>query len=168
MRKWWTLLALAVAVTAVMSARAQEETGNNNLRVRAGVFFPQKSQTRDAADKAWFTAGVEYALQPLVSPGYQGKFTLSVDFMGNKTMHNIPVQVNLLSAYDRFTWSVGLGVGFAKDVNGDAKTGMTYSVGIGATVGNTSVPLEIGVTWRGMTNVNNQLDGLVVHLQLRF
>ncbi|MGQ9880194.1 MAG: hypothetical protein ACUVSV_04955 [Armatimonadota bacterium] len=168
MRKWWTLLALAVAVTAVMPARAQEEMGNNNLQVRAGVFFPQKSETRDAADKAWFTVGVEYPFQPLVSPGYQGKFTLSADFMGNKTMHNIPVQINLVSTYDRFTWSVGVGVGFAKDVNGDAKTGMTYSFGIGATVDNTSVPLEIGVTWRGMTSVNNQLDGLAVHLQLRF
>ncbi|MER3474187.1 MAG: hypothetical protein C4335_09200 [Armatimonadota bacterium] len=168
MRKWWTLLALAVAVTAVIPASAQEETGNNHLRVRAGVFFPQKSETRDAADKAWFTAGVEYAFQPLVSPGYQGMFTLSADFMGNKTMHNIPVQVNLVSAYDRFTWSVGVGIGFAKNVAGDAKTGMTYSIGVGATLGSTSVPLEIGVTWRGMTNVSNQLDGVAVHLQLRF
>ncbi|MEJ5250690.1 MAG: hypothetical protein HPY54_15905 [Chthonomonadetes bacterium] len=168
MRKWWILPALAVALTAVIPAGAQEETGNNNLRVRAGVFFPQKSETRDAAGKAWFTAGVEYAFQPLISPGYEGKFTLSVDFMGNKDMQNIPVQINLVSAYDRFTWSVGAGIGFAKNTAGDAKTGMTYSVGISAALGNTSVPLEVGVVWRGMTNVSNQLDGLAVHLQLRF
>lgn len=168
MRKWWILPALAVALTAVIPAGAQEETGNNNLRVRAGVFFPQKSETRDAAGKAWFTAGVEYAFQPLISPGYEGKFTLSVDFMGNKDMQNIPVQINLVSAFDRFTWSVGAGIGFAKNTAGDAKTGMTYSVGINATLGNTSVPLEVGVVWRGMTNVSNQLDGLAVHLQLRF
>lgn len=168
MRKWWTLLALAVVLPAVIPANAQEETGVNNLRVRAGVFFPQKGETRDAADKAWFTAGVEYPFQPLVSPGYEGVFTLSADFMGNKTMHNIPVQINLVSTYDRFTWSVGVGVGFAKDVNGEAKTGMTYSAGVSATLGNTSIPLEIGVTWRGMTNVNNQLDGVAVHLQVRF
>ncbi|MGC8783688.1 MAG: hypothetical protein ACP5RN_04800 [Armatimonadota bacterium] len=168
MRKWWTMLALAVAVTAVVPAGAQEETGNNNLRVRAGVFFPQKADTRDAAGKAWFTAGVEYAFQPLISPGFEGKITLSADFMGNKDMHNIPVQVNLVSNYERFTWSIGAGIGFAKNVAGDAKTGMTYSVGVSAQVGNTAVPLEVGVMWRGMTNVNNQLDGVAVHLQLRF
>lgn len=168
MRKWWTLLALAVVLPAVIPANAQEETGGNNLRVRAGVFFPQKDETRDTADKAWFTVGVEYPFQPLVSPGYEGVFTLSADFMGNKTMHNIPVQINLVSTYDRFTWSVGAGIGFAKNVNGDAKTGMTYSASVSAALGNTSVPLEIGVTWRGMTNVNNQLDGAAVHLQVRF
>lgn len=168
MRKWWTVLALAVAITAVLPAGAQVETGQNNLCVRAGVFFPQKSETRDEAGKAWFTVGAEYGFQPLVSPGFEGKLTLSVDFMGNKTMHNVPVQVNLVSAYERFTWSVGVGLGFAKNTAGDAKTGMTYSVGVNAALGNTSVPLELGVSWRGMTNVNNQLDGLTLHLQLRF
>ncbi len=168
MRKWWTMLALAVAITAVLPAVAQEETGNNNLCVRAGVFFPQKSETRNVADKAWFTAGVEYAFQQLVSPGFEGKLTLSADFMGNKTMHNVPVQVNLVSTYERFRWSVGVGLGFAKNTNGDAKTGMTYSVGVSAELGNTSVPLELGVMWRGMTNVQNQLDGVAVHFQLRF
>jgi hypothetical protein len=168
MRKWWIMLALAVAITAVLPAVAQEETGNSNLCVRAGVFFPQKSETRDAADKAWFTAGIEYTFQQLVAPGFEGKWTLSADFMGNKTMHNVPVQVNLVSVFDRFTWSIGAGIGFAKNVNGEAKTGMTYSVGVNAAVGNTSVPLEIGVMWRGMTNVSNQLDGIAVHLQLRF
>jgi len=168
MRKWWTMLALTVAITAVLPAVAQEETGNNNLCVRAGVFFPQKSDTRDVADKAWFTAGIEYAFLPLVAPGFEGKWTLSADFMGNKTMQNVPVQVNLVSMFDRFTWSIGAGIGFAKNVNGEAKTGMTYSVGVNAAVGNTSVPLEIGVMWRGMTNVSNQLDGIAVHLQLRF
>lgn len=166
MHKWWIMLALAVA--AVIPAGAQEETGGNNLRVRAGVFFPQKSDTRDAAGKAWFTAGVEYAFQPLISPGFEGKITLSADFMGNKDMQNIPVQVNLVGTFERFSWSVGAGIGFAKNVVGDAKTGMTYSVGVSAQIGNTTVPLEVGVVWRGMTNVSNQLDGVAVHLQLRF
>jgi long-subunit fatty acid transport protein len=168
MRKWWIMLALAAATTAVIPAGAQGGNGGNNLRLRAGVFFPQRSETRDAADKAWFTAGVEYAFQPLISPGFAGKITLSADFMGNKTMHNIPVQVNLVGDYERFTWSVGAGIGFAKNVDGEAKTGMTYSVGFSAEIGNTTVPLEVSVTWRGMTNVNNQLDGIAVHLQLRF
>ncbi|MCS6831195.1 MAG: hypothetical protein RMM08_02590 [Armatimonadota bacterium] len=168
MRKWWIMLALAMAVTVVVPAGAQVETGDNTLRIRAGVFFPQKSDARNTAGKAWFTAGVEYAFQPLVSPGFEGKITLSADFMGNKDMQNIPVQVNLVGSYERFTWSVGTGIGFAKNVAGDAKTGMTYSVGVSAEIGGTSVPLEIGVVWRGMTNVSNQLDGLAVHLQLRF
>ncbi len=168
MRKCWTLLALAVALAAVLPTGAQEETGINNLRVRAGVFFPQKSDSRDAAGKAWFTAGVEYGFQQIVEPGFEGKLTLSADYMGNKDMQNIPVQVNFLGTYDRFTWTIGAGIGFAKNVVGDAKTGMTYSVGIGAEIGNTSVPLELGVMWRGMTNVGNQLDGVQVHLQVRF
>jgi hypothetical protein len=168
MRKWWTMLALAVALTAVIPTEAQEETGNNNLRVRAGIFFPQSSDTRNTADKAWFTAGLEYAVQPLVTPGLEGKWTISADFMGSKTMHNVPVQVNLVSAFDRFTWSIGAGIGFGKNVAGEAKTGLTYSIGLNALLGNTSVPLDVGVMWRGMTNVNNRLDGLTVHLQLRF
>lgn len=167
MRKWWSLLALSVFLTAVYPAWGQEETGVNNLRVRMGVFFPQRAETRDTADKAWFTAGVEYPFQPLVSPGFDGKFTLSADFMGNKTMHSIPVQVNLVGTFDRFTWSVGVGMGFAKNVNGEAKSGMSYSVGINATMGNMALPLEVGVVWRGLTNVSNQLDGIGVHLQLR-
>ncbi len=167
MRKWWSLLALMVAVAAILPASAQEETGNNNLRVRAGVFFPQKSEARDAAGKAWFTFGAEYAFQKMVEPGFEGTFTISADYMGNKDMQNIPVQVNLVGVFDRFTWTVGAGIGFAKNVVGDAKTGLTYSVGVSAVLGNTAVPLELGVMWRGMTNVNNQLDGVQVHLQLR-
>ncbi|MCS6950038.1 MAG: transporter [Armatimonadota bacterium] len=168
MRKWWMMVALAIATMAAFPTAAQEETGNNNLRLRVGVFFPTKSETRDAADKAWFTAGVEYALQPLVSPGIEADFTLSADFMGNQDMQNIPVQLNLTGAVSRFTWSVGAGIGFAKNIAGEAKTGLTYSVGIAAELGTTRVPLELGVMWRGMTNVNNQLDGVAVHLQVRF
>jgi hypothetical protein len=168
MRKWWTMLAVAVTLSAGVPAAAQVETGDNNLCVRAGIFFPQKSETRNTADKAWFTVGLEYAFQPLVAPRLEAKWTISADFMGNKTMHNVPVQLNLISTYERFTWSLGAGIGFAKNVLGDAKTGMTYSVGVSAAVGATSVPLEIGVMWRGMTNVSNQLDGITVHLMLRF
>lgn len=168
MRKWWTLLALAVALAAVLPTRAQEVTGNNNLRVRAGVFFPQKSATRDAAGKAWFTFGAEYVFQKLLEPGFQGEITVSADYMGNKDMQNIPVQLNVVGAFDRFAWTVGAGIGFAKNAVGDAKTGMVYSVGVGVQLSNTTAPLELGVMWRGMTNVSNQLDGLQVHLGLRF
>lgn len=168
MRQWWMLLVLAMTTVAVFPALAQEETGNNNLRVRAGVFFPTKSETRDAADKVWFAAGVEYALQPFTSPGLTADFTISADFMGNQDMQNIPVQVNLVGVFDRFSWSIGAGIGFAKNIAGDAKTGLTYSVGIAAQLGDTRVPLELGVMWRGMTNVNNELDGVAVHLQVRF
>lgn len=168
MYKGWMMVAVVVALFAVLPAKAQWETGDDNLRVRAGVFFPQKAETRDKADKAWFTAGVEYGWLRVESPGIDAKLTLSADFMGSKTMHNVPVQVNLTSTVDRFNWSVGAGIGFAKNVAGDAKTGMTYSVSLSATLGNTTVPLELGVVWRGMTNVSNQLDGASVYLQLRF
>lgn len=168
MRQWWMLLVLVVTTVTVFPALAQEETGNDNLRVRVGVFFPTNSETRDAADKVWFTAGAEYVLQPFVSPGWEADFTLSADFMGNRDMQNIPVQLNLVGVFERFHWSLGAGIGFAKNVAGDAKTGLTYSIGIAAELGTTRVPIELGAMWRGMTNVNNQLDGIAVYLQVRF
>lgn len=168
MRMWYLGLTALLAFAALLPAVAQEETGSNNLRVRLGMFFPQKDETREASDKVWFAVGAEYALLDINNPSLPVKLSVSVDFMGNDEMQNIPAQLNLLGTYDRFDWSLGMGIGFAKNTAGQAKTGLTYSVGVSAQLGSTAVPVSLGVMWRGMSNVGNQLDGIAVYLQARF
>lgn len=168
MRMWYLGLTALLALAALLPAVAQEETGSNNLRVRLGMFFPQKDETRDASDKVWLALGAEYALLDIKNPSLPIKLSASVDFMGNDDMQNIPVQLNLQGLYDRFDWSLGVGLGFAKNTAGQAKTGLTYSVGVSVQLNSTAVPLSLGVMWRGMTNVGNQLDGIAVYLQASF
>jgi len=176
MRNWISLLAVAVLVGSFAlgtMARAQD-VQPVGLTVRAGAFFPTESETRDATEDVWFTAGLEYKLGNLGEPdydnNYRAEYSVSGDYYGSGDFTAIPVLVNYVGHVDTFRYSLGIGVTFADTPDDDNETvfGYRFAVGYEFATGSTPFFIEGGYMGASGSGIGSKLNGFFAGVGFRF
>ena len=157
------------AVAAASSALAQE-TKPVGLAVRAGIFFPSSSASKDVG-KTWFAGGAELRLKDMnlgtvgASPS-NSELTASIDYYGKASGSVVPLLLNYVGHSNESYYTVGVGLGMDRLPNAaggtDNTTGLAYQFGIGHNFQQSKTPLFLEARYWG--NSKSDLNGLAVYV----
>lgn len=167
-----TLGAVGAALAVCATASAQDPGVKPiGISLRAGVFLPTNGDTADVIGTGFFAFGAEYTLAykpPTLFQGTTSSATLSVDYFRREDYGNIPVLLNYAVASGRFTYSLGVGVGFTTLPNSDdSDVKFAYQLGVEFAVPNTgTLPLFVSAKYFG--SENNRLNGIGLYAGVKF
>lgn len=165
-------MALGLSATLVASPALAQESRPLGLALRAGLFWPTNSNTRNMEGDTWFSLGAEYKIRDLslatMDTGMPAALTLSLDYQGKGNFRHVPVLVNYVARNNQVFYSVGLGVGFTRVpiVGGtDDKTRLAYQLGIGYDFQQGSTPVFVEAKYFGSSR--SELNGFGFFLGVR-
>ncbi len=134
MTKSVTTVLGAVLVLAGATAVQAQETKPIGLSIRAGLFFPQSGDSRNAEGDSWFAGGVEFKVRDLnwqgMGDGYQSHLSVSLDTIGKGEIKNIPLLLNYTARANEWYYTGGLGVSFSA-FDGNDRMRLAFQVGVG-------------------------------------
>ena len=159
----------AVGLSTVAMAQYNKPTG---LSLRGGLFFPSSASAKEEG-KTWFGVGLDYKIKDVSfrrsTDGYDTFNTLSIDFYGKGDHTNVPVMFNQVSRRDKFYWSAGAGLGFARTPNGagtDTNTEFCYQLSVGMDFEQGETPFFLEGRYFG--SAESKLNGFGVFAGIRF
>lgn len=134
MTKFATLALGASLIFAGAASVHAQESKPIGLSIRAGLFFPQNGNSRNAEGSSWFAGGAEFKLKDLnwkgVGEGYRSQLSVSADFIGKGEIKNTPLLLNYTARANEWYYTGGLGVSFSA-FGGDDRTRLAYQLGVG-------------------------------------
>jgi hypothetical protein len=170
-RMLWVATFAVAGVLMFSAAPVRAEQGMQDFKVRLGAFFPSKRQVRNATQDVWLHGGLDYYFRQSEMSDSGNTYTLgvSIDYYGSNDMYNIPVMVTYTgNANPQFYYMAGAGVGFAKNMAGNTKTGFAWTVGVGYNFQTGTTPISLEVRYSGTTNTSEQHNGVSVLAGFRF
>lgn len=163
-----TLGAVLAAFAVCAVAGAQTQTAPLGASIRVGTFLPVNNDTVDATSNSVFAFGADYRLtyRPPSLGAFNSGASLSVDYFHKGDYGSIPVLLNYLAMKDRWTLSLGAGVGF-NSLPGSDDTKFAYAVGLAYDLPvSSSTPLFIEGKFLG--SETSRLNGFGVYLGIKF
>ncbi|GBC93599.1 hypothetical protein HRbin15_02099 [bacterium HR15] len=167
---WLIAIAVAGTLTLATPVRAQE-TKAQGFTVSVGAFFPSKKAVRDATQDVWFSADITYTFQTSepTESGYYYDLGVFVGFYGSGDVRNIPVGLSFTGYLnEQFFYRATAGVGFARRLNNDDKTGFAWSIGFGYNFNAGTTPIALFVGYSGQTGTSDEHNGFTAMLQFKF
>lgn len=128
-------IALGASLIFAGAASVQaQESKPIGLSIRAGLFFPQNGDARDAEGSSWFAGGVELKVKDVnwkgMGEGYNGHLSVSLDTIGKGDVKNVPLLLNYTARANEWYYTAGLGVSFSA-FDGNDRTRLAYQLGVG-------------------------------------
>jgi hypothetical protein len=167
---WFAAVAVAGALCLATPARAQDKE-MQGFTVSVGAFFPTKSAVRDKTQDVWFSADISYTFQTSepTETGYYYELGVFAGFYGSGDVRNIPVGLSFTGHLnEQFFYRATAGIGFARRINNDDKTGFAWSIGFGYNFNAGTTPLSLFVGYNGQSGTGDEHNGIVALLQFKF
>ncbi len=156
---------LLLAGTASVHAQESKPVG---LSIRAGLFFPQNSNSRNAEGDSWFAAGAEFKLKDLnwkgMGEGYNGHLSVSLDTLGKGEIKNVPLLLNYVARANEWYYTAGIGPSFSA-FDGNDRVRLAYQLGVGYDFTQGKTPFFLEAKYWG--NSKAEFTGFGVYAGIR-
>jgi len=161
-----SLFVAALAALAVSSFA--QESNPAGIAVRAGLFFPSSSSSKDLGT-TWFGGGATMRLKQadynVGTPG-SSELGISADYYGKSNASAIPVLLNFTSHNNDTYYVVGAGMSFNRIPSSSGGTDSTarfsYTFGFGYNFMQGRSPLFMEFRYWG--NQNTELNGIAAYV----
>lgn len=157
MKKVFSLLACALIIGAPALALAQQygdEDLGRNWNLRAGIFVPEKKDSRSKGGDVWLTIGAERAFYETDT----WRATISIDYYGANEIYSVPFCLNMRANQNGFRYGAGAGLSLGHDVD-KGMSALAYNFLIGYEISAAPNPVTVDLRYLGTNASKQQLNG---------
>lgn len=169
MFKDWSRAAATAAAVGVAACVSAQISPTNVSSVRAGVFFPSDSRSRNVSE-TWFAAGVDFRVPfPGISvpgTGASAWLSFSADYYERGGNRSIPLIASYNIRVQKFTYSAGVGASFYRLAGGDERISLDFSASLSYAL--VDAPLPVYLQARYYQGPRDELRGIAVMVGVRF
>lgn len=164
---WAATAVLVFGLCALVPVRAsaQQDDLANGWEISAGFFVPQEAAARSAGDNIWLALGASRRFWNLEHTSA----ALSIDYYGTNKMHAVPILANVSHEMKKLRVGAGIGIGMLHGIT-RSTTAFAYKLSVGYDLRQNELqhPVYVDLSYRGTTQVSQQLNGFEVSLSYTF